>query len=105
MCVGTMSLCCHTGASVVSKKDSCQLSISVLHLGHVKGALPYGSLLFDDCTAPSQAQPYMRFGFCEGTSVIRTVLVGWIAPWGQVMVVLDAFNTPSAAAMYDSVSI
>lgn len=91
--------------SVVSKRDSCQLSLSVLHLGHAKGALPCGSLLFDDWTTPSQAQPCMRLGFCEGTSVIRTVLVGWIALWGRVMVVLDAFNTLSAAAMCDSVSI
>lgn len=53
MWVGTMSLRRHAGASVVSKKDSCLTSISVLHLGHVKGALLYSSLLFDYCTARS----------------------------------------------------
>lgn len=90
----------HAGASVVSQKDSCQALICVLHLSHVKGALLYSLW----CLVIAE-HSHTRLGFCSATSIIRTVLVGWFVPWGQVMVVLGIFNTLSAPTMYDSVSI
>lgn len=43
-----------------------------------------------------QARPR---GLCSATGVISAVLAGWLAPWGQNVVVLGTFNTLSAAAV------
>lgn len=65
MWAGAMSLPRRAGASVVAKKDSCQMSISVLHLGHVKGAPLYSSLPFACCTARSPGTAIRDLAFVK----------------------------------------